>query len=124
MRRTRTTEIIIETDEILAVRGYASPALYRCDHCGAEVEMVSAERAAAVMGASARMIYRLLEGGEIHFQEDETGVPLICLNLLPLISELIDNWQSSLSCKSTPRLLERGGANSQPSDPVDPQTQD
>jgi hypothetical protein len=83
MKRTKTTEIIIETDEIF-VRcegGLAAnaPVMCWCAACGAQTEMLSADAAARACGAAARHVYRLVEAGIVHFAETHDGTLLVCL---------------------------------------------
>ncbi len=88
MRRTKTTEIIVETDEIFVVRQSSNAAIAAqslqsfCDECGAAAELITPELAAAVIGASTRAIYRLVEASLLHFAETPDGRLLICQNSL------------------------------------------
>jgi hypothetical protein len=54
------------------------PKLVRCSHCGAEVEMLTPARAAALSKTNERMIFRRIENGELHFTENSEGRILIC----------------------------------------------
>lgn len=86
MKRTKTTEIIIETDEVFVVRaGVAAPpqaAALWCGGCGAESAMLAPEAAARAAGTSARHVYRLVEAGRVHFAETHDGALLVCLSSL------------------------------------------
>ena len=88
MKRTKTTEIIVETDEIFVVRQSSTAAIATqslqsfCDGCGAAAELITPELAAAVIGASTRAIYRLVEASLLHFAETADGRLLICQNSL------------------------------------------
>jgi hypothetical protein len=42
--------------------------------------MVTPDEAAALSEMSTRAIYRLIEGGRLHFIEIESGSVLVCLN--------------------------------------------
>jgi hypothetical protein len=53
-----------------------------CEACGATVEMVTAEQAAALAEVSTRAIYRQVESGQIHFTETADGQLFVCLNSL------------------------------------------
>lgn len=80
MKRTRTTEIIIEADEISVERRAPAPVLRRCEACAIDVEMVTPEIAAFLCGTTARNVYRLIESGAAHFIETPGGELLICAN--------------------------------------------
>jgi hypothetical protein len=83
MKRTKTTEIIIETDEIfvLCEAGRATNALVNCwcAACGAQAEMLSPDAAARALGANTRYVFRLVEAGVVHFAETHDGTLLVCL---------------------------------------------
>jgi hypothetical protein len=53
-----------------------------CDHCGAEVLMLTPNEAAVLAQSTTREIFRRVEAGEIHFLETEDGVLLVCRNSL------------------------------------------
>ena len=80
MKRTKTTEVIIEADEISVACRVARPVLCRCESCAGDVEMVTPETAAFLRGTTARNIYRLVESGAVHFVEMPSGELLICAN--------------------------------------------
>lgn len=85
MKRTKTTEIIIETDEVFVVRaGGAAPHAVAgwCAGCGAEAAMLAPEAAARAAAMSARQVYRLVEAGRVHFAETPDGALLVCLSSL------------------------------------------
>jgi len=86
MRRTKTTEIIVETDEIFVVRQSSATAAIVaqsfCSGCGAAAELIAPELAAAIIGASTRAIYRLVEAGHLHFAETPDGRLLVCRDSL------------------------------------------
>lgn len=82
MRRRKTTEIIIETDELLVVRMPASPIQCWCEGCDAEVAMTSVDNAALLTGMSSRAVYKQVELGQVHFTEMTGGLLLICLDSL------------------------------------------
>lgn len=78
MKRTKTTEVIIETDEIFVALRTPAPVLRRCESCSVEVEMVTPETAAFMRGTPPRNIYRLVERGAVHFVETPSGELLLC----------------------------------------------
>jgi hypothetical protein len=81
MKKVKTTEVIIERDELWVVRGPRPRAPGRCELCG-ETEFVTPETAAALAGVNTRTIYRLVEAGLIHFLETPEGSVLVCLRSL------------------------------------------
>jgi hypothetical protein len=74
----RTTEIVIETDELIVVPRRAQVVRAWCATCEVEVEMFPPEIAAVVFHCSARDVYRLVESGAVHFTEDALGLLLVC----------------------------------------------
>jgi hypothetical protein len=85
MKRTRRkTRITIETERFLSLRqtGAGSKRIAWCAVCGAERRLVTPTEAAALAGASERMIYQLVESGALHFTEDADGRVLVCLGSL------------------------------------------
>lgn len=49
-----------------------------CRGCGQEVRLVAPEEAAAICGVSVRTVYRWVEAGEAHYEEED-GAPRVCL---------------------------------------------
>lgn len=74
----RRTEITIEKQRLLLISGRRVSATGWCDPCGAQVDLVTAETAAALSGVSTRAIYRRVESGELHFTEVREGLLLVC----------------------------------------------
>ena len=81
MKRVRTTEVIIERDELLVVRRPRGRVPGWCEACG-ETEFVTPETAALLAGSNTRTVYRLVESGLIHFLETPEGFLLVCLRSL------------------------------------------
>lgn len=87
MSTKKRTTITIETERVLIIsrragrRGRAVPTW--CVECGARVELVSPEVAAAVAEVSPRTIYRWVETDRLHFTETAESTLLICLNSIP-----------------------------------------
>ncbi len=79
MKRTKTTEIIIETDEIFVLHPHnaAAPVASDCPACGAK--MTTPEEAASLRKLPPRHVYRLVEAGGAHFTEAADGRVLVCL---------------------------------------------
>lgn len=80
MKITRVTAISIQTEEAFIVRRAAGIEV-KCNRCMASV-MVTPEEAADVLRLPVRRIYRLIEAGELHFQETTAGAVLVCLESL------------------------------------------
>ena len=76
----RKIEITTETEDLLIVRGRLQNINVRCDHCGAQADMVSVEQAAALTGNSLAEICRQVEEGKLHCKE--TKILLVCLHSL------------------------------------------
>ena len=90
MNIKRTTLITFETSETLIFRRAAETLRAWCDGCEAEVEMIKPELGAQINGTSARMLYRLIESGQVHFIETRQGSTWVCMNSLAQIKEWED----------------------------------
>ena len=66
----RTTEITFETEELVSIKARRGFKGF-CGQCNAVVEMVPTDAAALLSGLGERVIFRLIETGEIHFVEAE-----------------------------------------------------
>lgn len=82
MKTKSKTEIIVETHRILTIKGGSGYRLARCEACGGQVQMATADQAAILARVSSRVIYQLIEAREIHFIETSSRMVLICLNSL------------------------------------------
>jgi hypothetical protein len=49
--------------------------------------MVTVEEAVALTGVSSRVIYRRVDGAQVHFVETPDGLLLVCLNSIPQSGE-------------------------------------
>jgi hypothetical protein len=78
VKRTRRTEVTIETDEITIIRRQGECRSIACRRCGDEMAMVAPERAAAMFLTSVRAIYRWVEEGVVHYDETRGGWPVVC----------------------------------------------
>ena len=74
----RKAEITFEIEETIILRQAAQISSRFCLQCGALVEMASPQTIADFSNFTEREIFRLVEGGKIHFIEAERI--LICLN--------------------------------------------
>lgn len=87
MMRTKTkTEITIEKRERRTIRLCCQRVIW-CKGCATRANMISPDEAAALLQTTARVIFRRVEAGELHFLEVEGGVLLICLASLGLIQQ-------------------------------------
>jgi len=73
----RRTEITVE--EHILVRRTGTSIQGHCENCGAGSWTTTVEDAAAIAGVSARVLYRWVEEGRIHFRETPEGALVICL---------------------------------------------
>jgi hypothetical protein len=74
----RRVEITVEREVISVVGGPAANFSSWCQQCGRDVQMLSAEAAAAAQRVSTREIYRWLDENRLHFQELPGGTVFIC----------------------------------------------
>lgn len=82
MKVRRIREVTIQTSETFVLRPSQITVLTGCSQCAAEVEMLTASAAAALIGVPLRWIYRWIETGQLHFQETPAGLVLVCPNSL------------------------------------------
>jgi hypothetical protein len=68
----------LETRILPATTASAGDATLYCAICGDATRMIAAEQAATLCQSSRRLIYRWIEGGELHFGEMADGVVLVC----------------------------------------------
>jgi excisionase family DNA binding protein len=81
----RRTEITIQTDRVLTTAN-VNPAIYAdCPACARQARMLTADEAAKTARVNSRTIYRLVENGQLHFQEMPEGSLLICLASLSAV---------------------------------------
>jgi hypothetical protein len=78
--RKRRTEITIEKHELLAIRRGAKPTVAWCPECRREVQVLTADEAAALARLSGREIFRQVEASLIHGTIE--GPFLICVTSL------------------------------------------
>src|SRR5260370_8441334 len=81
-RIVRTAEVTIETEESVVLRTAKGQqtSLMWCPACCRQVEMVTPEQAAQIVGVSTRTISRWVEAENLHFNEVPNRPPLVCLN--------------------------------------------
>jgi hypothetical protein len=79
--KTKRLEITVETYERLIIKSTGGRDI-PCAECGRVVQMLKPDEATALLRVSARMIYRWVESGRLHFREWPDGSLLICHNSL------------------------------------------
>ncbi|MBI3949513.1 MAG: helix-turn-helix domain-containing protein [Acidobacteria bacterium] len=80
--KKKRTEITVETERVLVIRRGRHSVSAWCDGCAQQVQVVTAEEAASIVGVSRRTIYRWADAEKIHFTEISDGRLLICTNSL------------------------------------------
>jgi hypothetical protein len=76
----RRIEITIDRRRLLILKRRVSSVSERCEHCGDQAAMLTPDEAAMLAMVSSRVIYRMVESGEIHYRETADGGLLICAN--------------------------------------------
>ena len=79
---TRIRRVTINTERTFTFTSRSGVGAAWCAECGAEVRMVSVDRAAREAGVSEFAIYKLVDARAIHSREDGEGRVLVCLNSL------------------------------------------
>jgi hypothetical protein len=74
----RRVEITVEREIVSVVYQPAANITGRCEQCGRDVLLLSADAAAAAQNISTREIYRWLDENKLHFQESQGGTVFIC----------------------------------------------
>jgi hypothetical protein len=82
MKRKKKTEIIVEREQVLVIRGLDKREPRWCAECSEQAQMVSVDEAAVLTRLSARAIYRQVEASQLHFLETADGLLLVCINSL------------------------------------------
>jgi len=72
----RKIEVLVHTKRRFTLRQPPADSNNRCVDCGGV--MLAAEQTAIVCGITRRRIYRIVEAGNAHFAETDTGVLLVC----------------------------------------------
>ena len=84
MAKTRKTEKTVEIHEFYIVRSASGSLPALCGACAAgDAIMVAPEQAAALAHVPARTIFRWVEAGMVHYQEQSNGSITVCLKSLP-----------------------------------------
>jgi len=74
----RRVEITVEREIVSVVYQPAADVTGRCEQCGKDVLLLSADAAAAARNISPREIYRQLDENRLHFRESPSGTVFIC----------------------------------------------
>lgn len=74
----KRTEIVIETHRRIQIRR-DGPVTGWCPDCAQQVELLSPEQFAQLLGISSGEVYRHLDTGKFHSQEAPGGRLLICV---------------------------------------------
>ena len=82
MKKTRTTEITFETDELFIIKRRNESTRIRCETCGALVWIVSMAEAASITRVNELAICEQVKVGLLHSTVTREGQVLICLNSL------------------------------------------
>jgi hypothetical protein len=82
MRNRTRTETLIEKHETWVVRKGAGKR-WLCDQCIEQNAMFTPYEAAMMRCVSQLTIFRLVEGGHLHFKETPDGGLFVCLASLP-----------------------------------------
>ena len=82
MRRSKRTEVTVETRRLIAIKGRRGSEAADCPLCGPAAEIVTPDEAALLAGVSSRVIWHWAETGQIHCRESAEGLLRICLRSL------------------------------------------
>lgn len=74
--------MVVEQDEIILARRRRGAIQLWCSGCQEHVSMLRVEDASALVGTTARTIYRWIEAGKLHFEESDKGLVLVCTKSL------------------------------------------
>jgi excisionase family DNA binding protein len=82
MKKKSRLEITVERHRRVVIRTRHPRSVAWCEGCASFATMLTPEEAAALMGTTARDIYRRVEAGDLHFHETEGGRVLVCATSL------------------------------------------
>ena len=82
MRRSKRTEVTVETSRLIAIKGRRLSAAVDCPLCGPAAEMVTLDEAALLAGVSSRALWHWVEAGKLHCRETAEGLLRVCLRSL------------------------------------------
>ena len=85
MAKNRRTEKTVEIHEVYIIRSASGSLPALCAECSTgDAIMVAPEQAAVIAQVPARMIYRWVEAGTIHYKEEPNGSLIVCVKSLPV----------------------------------------
>jgi hypothetical protein len=89
MRLRRQFVITAEKTETFTVR-QEPPQIFQtyCEGCDQHVEYLTVDQTAQVTGLGARVVFRMVEAGELHCYETDKGHLLLCPNSVALFVRL------------------------------------
>jgi hypothetical protein len=76
----------VERQVVSVLRPNRQAMVLHCERCGARVEMLPVESAAAITGKTPRMLYRWMEEDKLHFTESPDGKVLLCAESLKTLN--------------------------------------
>ena len=82
MIEKKRIEITLKTRQVFLIRRAPECDRPLCAECVEGSQMITPKEAAALSETSTRAIYRLIEGGGLHFIETDSGSVLVCSNSL------------------------------------------
>lgn len=89
MRLRRQLVITAEKIETYTVRQEPPPTFqWYCERCEQKVRCLTIDQTVTLTCLSSRTIFRLVEGGELHFFETAEGYLLLCPNSVALFIHL------------------------------------
>lgn len=82
MRKTKRTEITVETERLLVISRPTNSVDIWCEQCGALVPMIGLDEATLLSGQRQREIIHRLVVGSLHFTESPQRLLWVCLHSL------------------------------------------
>lgn len=93
MKTRRTTEIVLETEETITIRGNAN---LRCPHCAVVTSGITLDQAMVLLGVDLPGLGRAIESGQLHSLETASGTSMICLESLRRAAPQLTSGNSKL----------------------------
>jgi len=97
VKKTRRTERTVEIHEFYAIRTASGSLPALCVECSTgDGIMLPPDHAALLSHVPTRMIYRLIEGGSIHYREEPNGSLIVCVRSLVAARDQVLNTKGEL----------------------------
>lgn len=80
--RKKVTVITVEQERVVEIRWRGRTRESRCEQCGADARMLTADEAAAIAGVSPAVLSGWAEAAGLHLTTTSEGLLLVCLNSL------------------------------------------